>query len=90
MAAQSTRFYLGDELRAQTERAAEEAGLCPSAWVREAIMAKLDHEAKLAADLAAVHEFERNHGPIPPELEAVARRELEDAELIPRPLPDSV
>lgn len=84
MATRSTPLYLGDELRAQAERAAEVAGRSLSAWVREAIEARLSHEAKIAAGLEAVREFERAHGPIPAEVEAIARRELEDAGVIPR------
>jgi len=55
-----------------------------SAWVREAIEARLPNDAKIAAGLAAVREFERDCGPIPPELDAAARRVLEDAGVIPR------
>ncbi|MGH3833682.1 MAG: hypothetical protein ACRDR6_14820 [Pseudonocardiaceae bacterium] len=84
MPTRSTPLYLGDELRAQAERAAEAAGLSLSAWVREAIEARLGHDTKIAAGLAAVREFERDRGPIPPELDALARRELEDAGVIPR------
>lgn len=84
MATRSTPLYLGDELRSQAEQAATEAGLSLSAWVREAIVARLGHEARIAAGLEAVREFERDHGPIPPEVEAVARRELEEAGVIPR------
>lgn len=84
MTTRSTPLYLGDELRAQAERAAEMAGRSLSAWVREAIEARLGHETKIAAGLEAVREFERDRGPIPPEVEAVARRELEDAGVIPR------
>ena len=84
MATRSTPLYLGDELRVQAERAAETAGRSLSAWVREAIEARLGHEAKIAAGLDAVREFERDRGPIPPEVEAIARRELEDAGVIPR------
>jgi len=84
MATRSTPLYLGDELRAQAERAAEDAGLSLSAWVREAIAARLGHEARIAAGLAAVREFEQDHGPIPTQVEAIARRELEDAGVIPR------
>ncbi|MFN2495669.1 MAG: hypothetical protein ABR608_07160 [Pseudonocardiaceae bacterium] len=84
MPTRSTPLYLGDELRTQAERAAELAGQSLSAWVREAIEARLGHEAKIAAALQAVQEFERDRGPIPPEVEAAARRELEDAGVIPR------
>jgi len=84
MTTRSTPLYLGDELRAQAERAAEVAGRSLSAWVREASEARLGHEAKIAAGLDAVREFERDRGPIPPEVEAIARRELEDAGVIPR------
>ena len=84
MTTRSTPLYLGDELRAQAERAAEGAGRSLSAWVREAIEARLGHEAKITAGLEAVREFERDHGLIPPEIAAVARRELEDAGVIPR------
>jgi hypothetical protein len=55
-----------------------------SAWVREAITARLGHEARIAAGLAAVCKFDRDHGPIPPHREAIARRELEGIGVIPR------
>lgn len=84
MGTRSTPLYIGDELRAQAEQAAEDASLSLSAWVREAISARLGHEARLAAGLAAVREFEQDHGPIPAHLQAAARRELEDAGVIPR------
>ncbi|MGH3814770.1 MAG: hypothetical protein ACRDUV_20380 [Pseudonocardiaceae bacterium] len=84
MPTRSTPLYLGDELRAQAERAAGLAGQSLSAWVREAIETRLGHEAKIAAGLEAVREFERDRGPIPPEVEAAARREFEDAGVIPR------
>ena len=84
MPTRSTPLYLGDKLRTRAERAAELAGQSLSAWVRKAIEARLGHEAKIAAAVQAVQEFERDRGPIPPEVEAVARRELEDAGVIPR------
>jgi hypothetical protein len=84
MSPRSTPLYLGDELRAEAEQAAEAAGKSLSAWVREAIEARLGHEAKITAGLEAVQEFERDWGPIPPEAEARAYRELEDAGVIPR------
>ncbi|MGH3767961.1 MAG: hypothetical protein ACRDTX_22905 [Pseudonocardiaceae bacterium] len=84
MPTRSTPLYLGDELRAQAERAADAAGRSLSAWVREAIEARLAHDAKIAAGVAAVRDFERDRGPIPSDIEALARREFEDAGVIPR------
>ncbi|WP_239313641.1 CopG family transcriptional regulator, partial [Frankia sp. Cj3] len=80
----STPLYLGDDLRARAEDAARTAGTSLSAWVREAIMERLDRQAVIADGLAAAREWEAEHGPLPQNILDEAQRELEDAGILPR------
>ncbi|WP_322778721.1 hypothetical protein [Frankia sp. Cas4] len=80
----STPLYLGDALRARAEDAARTAGTSLSAWVREAIVERLDRQAVIADGLAAAREWEAEHGPLSQSILDEAQRELEDAGVLPR------
>ena len=71
----STPLYLGNELRAQAEAAAHQAGVSLSAWVREAIGVHLERSRLLADGLAAMAEWDAAEGPADPQVVADVERE---------------
>jgi hypothetical protein len=79
----STLLYLGAELRAAAEDEAPAEGISLSAWVRNAISRQLEQRAIVADGLAAMREWEAEEGPIPAEVRAETRRELEEAGILP-------
>jgi hypothetical protein len=67
----------------RVEDAARAAGISLSAWVRDAIVERLDRQAIITDGLAAVREWEAEHGPLPQEALDEAQSELEDVGILP-------
>jgi hypothetical protein len=79
----SIPLYLGEELHARAEAAARAHGLSLSAWIREAIAARLARDERLAGGLVALAEWEAADGPVPANVADEIRRELEQAGVLP-------
>jgi len=79
----STPLYLGEELRNRAEAFARSEGVSLSAWVRQAIIDRIERDERLIAGRALMREWEAEDGPIPPEVRERTRRELEEAGVIP-------
>lgn len=63
--------------------AAHRAGLTVSAWIARAALDRAEHEERISDGLAAVREFEEEHGRLPQDLLRRADAQLDELDVRP-------